>query len=103
MAQATLNWSLPTTRADGSALAVGDIAHTAISMSADGGSNWSAEAPVGPTGAQTFSVGNLTGGTYMFRAVVVDVDDRRSANTEVSADVAITAPSAIADLTVTIE
>ncbi len=39
MARATLNWSLPTTRADGSPLDAGDIAGTEMRMSADGGNN----------------------------------------------------------------
>jgi hypothetical protein len=103
MARATLNWTLPTTRVDGAALAQGDIDFTDISMSADGGANFSPPIQVPADAAQTFVVDDLVGGTYIFRAVVQDTQGRRSANADQTADVTIADPSAIADLTVTVE
>jgi hypothetical protein len=79
MARATLNWTLPTTRVDGAALAQGDIDFTDISMSADGGANFSPPIQVPADAAQTFVVDDLVGGTYIFRAVVQDMQGRRSA------------------------
>lgn len=101
MAQATLNWTLVSTRDDGSPLAPTDIAFTGISMSADGGASFGPEAQVLPTEAQEFVVDGLVPGTYIFRGVVQDVDGRRSGDAEASGSV-LAAPSAIADLTVTI-
>lgn len=103
MARATLNWTLPTTRVDGGPLPPDQIKHTEISMSADGGDSFAPPIEVPPDAAQTFTVDNLVGGSYIFKAVVVDKQDRRSADAEAIGQVDIAAPSAIADLTVTIE
>jgi hypothetical protein len=102
MARATLNWSLPTTRVNGDPLAATDIAFTDISMSADGGANWAPPIQVPSDAVQTFVVDDLTPGTYLFRATVEDTDGRRSADAQAQGDV-LSEPSAIADLTVTIE
>jgi hypothetical protein len=79
-----------------------EIAHTAISMSADGGANFSPESPVLPTDPQTFVIDSLVPGTYIFRFVVVDVDGRRSANLE-ELGVVLSAPGVVTDVVVTIE
>lgn len=103
MATATVSWTLPTTREDGAALPIEEIKHTLFSMSADLGLNFSPEVQILPTDPQVFSIGNLSGGTYLFRTAVVDTDDRRSLDADATGDVAIAAPSAIADMTVVIE
>lgn len=102
MARATLNWTLPTTRANGDPLMLVEIVETEISMSADGGTNFSPPISVPSDAVQTFVVDDLAVGTYIFRAVVIDTDGRRSAEAEAGASV-LDAPSAIADLSVTIE
>lgn len=102
MARATLNWTLPTERVDGTALDPSEIDRTDIMMSADGGANFSSPAPVLPTEPQTFVVDNLTVGSYVFRAIVIDTDGRASDMAEVTGSV-LAAPAAITDLSVTIE
>jgi len=102
MARATLNWTLPTTRVDGVTLDPSEIDRTDIVMSADGGANFSPPASVLPTEPQAFVVENLTAGSYLFRAIVVDTAGRVSDHAEATGSV-LDAPSAIADLTVTIE
>jgi hypothetical protein len=79
-----------------------EIAHTAVSMSADGGVSFSPEVPVLPTDPQTFVVDSLVPGSYIFRFVVEDVDGRRSANVE-EPGVVLSAPGVVTDVTVTIE
>lgn len=102
MARATLNWTLPTTRVNGTPLATSEIDRTDIMMSADGGANFSPPAAVPPTGPQEFVVENLDVGDYLFRAIVVDTGGRVSGADEVTGSV-LAAPSAIADLSVIIE
>lgn len=84
-------------------MAQGDIDFTEISMSADGGANFTPPVQVPADAVQTFVVDELVGGTYIFRAVVQDMQGRRSANADATGEVAVADPSAIADLTVTIE
>lgn len=103
MARATLTWTLPTTRIDGATLNPEDIKHTEISMSADGGENFSPPVEVPSDGVQTFSVDGLVGGSYLFKAVVVDMQLRRSADADTAGAIELTAPSAISDLSVVIE
>lgn len=101
MATATLSWTLPTTREGGAPLDISEISHTAISMSADAGASFGPESNVLPTDPQTFVIGSLVVGEYLFRAVVVDIDGRRAFPAEVVGNV-LAAPAAIADLTVVI-
>jgi hypothetical protein len=102
MARATLNWTLPVTRENGVTLDVSEIMGTEISMSADGGANYSPVVVVASDIPQTFVVDNLTAGEYVFRATVVDTADRRSSDAEVTGSI-LASPAAIADLSVTID
>lgn len=102
MGRATLNWTLPTEREDGVALDVSEILRTDISMSADGGTNFSPTSPVLPTDPQTFVVDNLTAGSYLFRATVIDTLGQPSGDAEVTGSI-LAPPAAIADLSVTID
>ena len=102
MGRATLNWTLPTEREDGVALDVSEILRTDISMSADGGANFSPTAPVLPTDPQTFVVDNLTAGSYLFRATVIDTLGQPSGDAEVTGSI-LAPPTAITDLSVTID
>ena len=102
MGRATLNWTLPIERADGVPLPASEIAQTDISMSADGGANFSPTSPVLPTDPQTFVVDNLTAGTYLFRATVIDTLGQASGDAEVTGSI-LAPPTAITDLSVTID
>jgi hypothetical protein len=73
----TLVWALPTTRESGKPLAVSDIAHVAIEVSADGGGNWSPVGTFGPERLST-SLTDLDFGIWSFRGTVVDTKGRTS-------------------------
>ena len=97
----TLSWALPTTRESGKPLAVADIAHVAIELSANGGADW---APIGTFGAEVTSipVTDLDFGIWTFRGTVVDTKGRSSAPLETVFVVEdTTAPGALVSLTAT--
>lgn len=73
----TLSWALPTTRESGKPLALTDIQHVAIEVSANAGQDW---APVGVFTPDVLStqVTDLDFGTWLFRGIVVDTKDRPS-------------------------
>ena len=77
----TLQWSLPTTRASGKPLALNDIKHVVIDVTADDGQSW---APIGafPPNVLSTQITDLDFGTWRFRGVVVDTKDRPSAPLE---------------------
>lgn len=87
---------------NGAPLDVSELDYTDISMSADGGANWAPPIQVPADAVQTFVVDDLTPGSYLFRATVQDKAGRRSADADVAGEV-LAEPSAIADLSVTIE
>lgn len=99
MAQVRLSWALPSTRVNGKALDPSEIQGVEIRMSADGGANFGPTATVTPSEVQEFVVDNLVAGSYLFRFVVVDTDNRRSDSFDAIADV-LAAPSALSDVTV---
>lgn len=101
MAQITLSWVLPTTRANGQALTPDELAGVEIRMSADGGATFGAPAVVPPSVTQEFVVGSLVAGSYLFRFVVEDLQGRRSDSYDAVGDV-LAAPSALADVTVVV-
>jgi len=102
MSTARLTWTWPTSRVLGEALPEAQIEHLEISVSADGGENFSGLAQVPPPDTEHV-VADLAPGTYIFRAVVVDTEARRSDTAEVTTDQILSAPEAVADLSVTIE
>jgi hypothetical protein len=94
MSTATLTWTLPTTRVDGSPLAATDIASIDI---------FDSGAAIGnaPGAATTFTTGVLTVGAHGFTVVVNDTTGHQSAPSNVaSVTVAPTlaVPSAVTDL-----
>ncbi len=104
MSNARLTWTWPTNRVLGEALPVAQIQHNEISMSADGGANFSGLAQVVPTGpTDEHLVADLAPGTYIFRSVVVDTEDRNSSTEEVTSEPILSDPNPVADFTVTIE
>ena len=97
MATATLTWTVPVTRTDGTVLAPGDIASIDVFDDASPG------AAIGVvTGAGiTFATGVLKVGVHNFTVVVVDTTGHSSASSNV-ATVTVPAtlanPSAVTDL-----
>lgn len=104
MSNARIQWVLPTTRESGLPLAESEIAFVEVLMSADGGTNYVMVDQVAPPTLEVL-VSDLDVGTYHFKAVVEDSNQRRSADSaEVTGEVLDTSnPSAIPTLTVTIE
>lgn len=74
----TLNWALPTTRESGKPLALSDIQHVIVEVSADGGETFSTLGLFPPTVTST-QLTDLDFGTWAFRGVVVDTKNRFSA------------------------
>lgn len=106
MSTAKLTWTWPTNRVLGEALPLAQIKHLEISMSADGGDNFSGLAQVPPVAGEPtgeHSVADLQPGTYMFRGVVVDTEDRNSSVEEITSETILSDPNPIADFSVTIE
>ncbi len=73
----TLVWALPTTRASGKPLAVTDIKHVVIEISANDGNSWALLGEFPPQVLST-DLTDLDYGTWTFRGVVVDTKDRPS-------------------------
>ena len=73
----TLRWVLPSTRESGKPLAVEDIRHVAVEVSADAGVNWSLLG-VFPPNVLSTELTDLDFGTWSFRGVVEDVKGRQS-------------------------
>lgn len=101
MSTATLKWTNPTTRTDGTPLAATDIASTDIFDSASPGG------PIGtvPGGATTFTTDTLSVGDHAFTVVVQDTTGHRSAPSNgatVTVPATLANPSPVADLAATL-
>ena len=106
MSNARLAWTWPTNRVLGEALPLAQIQHNELSMSADGGANFSGLAQVEPVAGEPTAehlVADLAPGTYMFRSVIVDTEARRSGTEEITSEPILSDPNPVADFTVTIE
>ena len=79
----TLQWALPTTRESGKPLAVEDIQHVSIEVSANGGADWALIGTFTPD-VLSAQVTDLDFGTWLFRGIVVDTKGRPSAPLEAS-------------------
>ncbi|HYT43892.1 MAG TPA: hypothetical protein VEP90_16250, partial [Methylomirabilota bacterium] len=101
MATATLTWTLPTTRTDGSVLNTSDIASVSVfDVSTEDPSHHMIGTAIGP--ATTFTTDTLTVGFHNFTVGVVDTAGHVSADSNVaSVEVKFTLadPSPAADLT----
>ena len=103
MATATLTWTVPTTRTDGSALTPDMIASIDIFDSAAPDSS----VPIGSTkGAQTtFTTDILTVGVHNFDVVVNDTSGHASSASNIASVTVVAtlaAPSAVTDLAATL-
>jgi len=76
MRDATINWVLPTERESGRPLPLSEIAGTQVSLSADGGANWTQIDTVPAADPQTVSVQDLDNGDWIVRFEVADTDGR---------------------------
>jgi len=100
MTTATLKWTDPTSRTDGSALAPSDIARVDIFDTAAPDPSRAIGSVLG--GVQTFTTDALTVGTHTFTVVVTDTTGHVSAasNTAtVTVAATLAAPNPVADLT----
>lgn len=100
MSTATITWTLPTTRVDGSALAPTDILGIQILDAVNG----APAAQIGePSGAVTsFTTPTLAGGTHVFTLIVIDTSGTVSAaSTPVSLNIVLPAPNPVTNVTVT--
>ena len=105
MSTVTLNWTLPTTRVDGSALALTDIAQVNVFDQVVIPNTPSPNIQIGvATGAATsFTTGTLVAGQHLFTVTVQDTDGNISAVSNVAtATVGKAVPSAATSLTATV-
>lgn len=104
MSTVTLNWSNPTTRTDGSALSPDEIA--SVDVSDDVGDGNGSQVIGSVSGAGTsFTTGTLSVGNHAFTIVVNDTTGHKSApsnSAAVSIPATLAAPSAVQDLSATV-
>lgn len=101
-----LNWTDPTTRADGAELAADALDYISVSMSADAGASFTEVMRVAP-GTQEFVQTDLPFGTFTFRLVAVDKQRVPQSSDPVDVEATLeepllAAPSPVLDVTVTI-
>lgn len=102
MKTALITWDLPTTRQSGLPLAITDIKHVEVLLSADLGATYGLLDAVAPPVTQ-LSVPDLEVGEWRFRLVVVDTADRRSSNIDVTAIVPDeSAPGTVTNVNITL-
>ena len=100
MKNVNIAWELPTTRESGFPLDIADIQHVEVSMSADLGNNFVVINTIAPP-TLDITVPDLEIGDWIFRLVVVDTADKRSADVDVSVNVPDeTNPSSVVNVTV---
>jgi hypothetical protein len=103
MSTATLNWTVPTTRVDGTALAPSDVASIDVFDSASPTPNMAIGTVQGA--GTSFATGVLSVGVHNFTVVVNDTTGHSSATSNVaSANIpaVLAAPSAVTTLAVTV-
>ena len=95
-----LSWALPTTRESGKPLAVEDIQHVNVEVSANDGVDWALVGTFPPDVLST-QITDLDFGTWRFRGIVVDNKGRASAPLEaVLVNEDTSPPSALVNLAV---
>ena len=103
MANATLNWTNPTTRVDGSPLEAADIA--SIDVFDTGASDPATPVASLQGAATTLTTDTLTVGNHVFTVVVNDTTGHKSAPSNgaaITVPATLAAPSAVADLAATL-
>jgi hypothetical protein len=103
-----LRWQLPVTRADGSALAIGDIAEVRVGVKVDGDPGPYAPLGAAPPSQLDLLVPELETGIWHFQAVVVDkqtspkLSDPAFASVDVPVPI-FAVPSAVVNFSATVE
>ena len=101
MSTATISWTLPTTRTDGSTLKPADIQGIEIFDAVNGAAAVQIGETSGP--ATSFITPALAGGTHVFTLIVVDtVGDVSAASAPVSLSVPLAAPNPVTNVTATL-
>ena len=76
MYNATFTWDLPTVRGSGNPLDPADILHTSVSLSADGGANFTLLGNIPPSAVQEVTVESIENGNWIVRFEVTDTNNR---------------------------
>ena len=96
-----VSWDLPTTRESGLPLDPADIQHVEVSLSADLGTTFTFINNIAPP-ATDITVPDLDIGDWIFRLVVVDVNNRRSVDVDTPVNVTDeTNPTGVVNVQVT--
>ncbi len=99
MKDVIVKWTLPTVRESGQPLPIEDIGGTEVSISADGGANFSVLERV-PADANNLLVPELETGYWVFRLMCFDLKGYLSLPVEKGWD--DTAPGIVTDVSVTV-
>lgn len=99
----TVTWTLPTTRESGNTLDLALIAGVDVSLSADGGQNFTLTDTVPPGAAQTIVFPDLVDGSYSVRLVVRLTTGRMSSGVDTPFELDTSAPSNVANIQVTFD
>ena len=78
MADAQINWILPTTRREGGALPESEIKHVVVQLSLDGGTNFALVDNIAPPEV-SIPVADLDFGDWIVELTVVDTNDQPGA------------------------
>jgi hypothetical protein len=104
MARIHISYTLPTTREDGKPLDVSEISHVVVEMSADNGEHFGVIDQI-PAPDNEVVINDIEPGTYIFRFMVVDLQDPPAESTRVEAIAVVrrAPPSPVSDVVVTVE
>lgn len=96
-----VSWELPTTRTSGNPLDPALIAAVDVSLSADGGLNFTPTDTVLPTATQTVTYPDLVDGDYAVRLVVRLTTGQVSAGVDTPFQLDTSAPADVANVQIT--
>lgn len=96
-----VSWDLPTTRTSGNPLDPALIAGVDVSLSADGGLNFTLTDTVLPTAAQEVTYPDLVDGDYAVRLVVRLTTGQASAGVDTPFQLDTSAPADVANIQIT--
>ncbi len=97
----TVTWDLPTERVSGNPLDPAEIAGVDVSLSADGGVNFTLTDTVIPADPQTVTYPDLVDGDYAVRLVVRLTGGEQSAGVDTPFQLDTSAPNDVANIQIT--